>query len=523
MIARIDERDPQLVFTPNEAWFTGGSVFDYMKTTMGTRTGGARLGFNFTGTGVEVFGTISHNLSSSTVSNIFTVDGGASVQWSQKPQLLPSYNVSMFSVQGLEGGVHKLIMEILVEDSETWVDYLVVNASTESSFNLPPNTRTPFTPGSNTSDSSRTMTSSASLPPGPPTSSTQRSGSVLSPGAVAGTAVGAISGLFLVSLLAGWSLRRRWRRSKNRSRETAFLFLITGSLARWSMNTRSAAHIRPFLLLASTVEESRKNAEQPSSSGAVLQPVRDSGRDHQPNTPRLDDPPPSMVTRIDERDPRLVFTPNGAWFPAGKKPEYMETTMGTTTAGARMSFNFTGTGIEVFGTLSNDIRAPAVLNVFTIDGGTSVQWSQHPVLGHPTQYNAKMFSTRELEDGTHNLVMEVMVKDSATYIDYLEVNTSVGSSISLPPGVPTSLSQQITSSTISLSAPTSLPAPTSITAPTVTPGTDAGGGLSRGAVAAISISGTLAFVLGLLLLLWCLRKRGGGKMKDSRGTHMFRE
>ncbi|KAK1230686.1 hypothetical protein PQX77_006217 [Marasmius sp. AFHP31] len=224
------------------------------------------------------------------------------------------------------------------------------------------------------------------------------------------------------------------------------------------------------------------------------------------------------ITQIDDRDPQLVFTPNGAWKPGGTEDEYMETTMGTTTAGARMSFNFTGTGIEVFGTLYNDIRDSAVINMFTIDGGTSVQWSQRPVLGLPTQYKAKMFSTRGLEDGAHNLVMEVTMKDSATYIDYLEVDTSVGGSISLPPGVPTTLSQQITSSTISLSASTSLPTPTSITAPTVTPGTDAGSVLSRGAVAGITIGAMTGVFLMLLFIGWGLRRRWRRSQERSRET-----
>ncbi|KAJ8095530.1 hypothetical protein PM082_023056 [Marasmius tenuissimus] len=215
-----------------------------------------------------------------------------------------------------------------------------------------------------------------------------------------------------------------------------------------------------------------------------------------------------MITRIDERDPQLVFTPTDAWSPGGKKPEYMETTMGTTIVGARVSFNFTGTGIGVFGTISNNRQAPTVTNTYTIDGGSPVQRSQKPVLGFQPQYNAKMFSVRGLEDGAHNLVMEVMVNNSETYIDYFEVEGSTKSSASSPSGVPVSSTQQITSSA------TSPPAPT-------TSGADAGGALSPGAtVAAISISGTIALTLGLLLLRWCLRNRGGGKMKERR-TYMF--
>ncbi|KAJ8095523.1 hypothetical protein PM082_023049 [Marasmius tenuissimus] len=183
-----------------------------------------------------------------------------------------------------------------------------------------------------------------------------------------------------------------------------------------------------------------------------------------------------MITRIDERDPQLVFTPNDAWFPGGQKPEYMETTMGTKTAGARVSFNFKGTGVEMFGTISNNLRAPTFTNTYTIDGGNPVKRSQQPVLLN-SAFNAKLFGVQGLKDGAHSLVMEVLVQDSENWIDYLEVSTSNASSVSLPPSVSTPFTQQITSSA------TSAPAPTSS-------GVDASGGLSRAAVAGIAIGST---------------------------------
>ncbi|KAK1216665.1 hypothetical protein PQX77_020701 [Marasmius sp. AFHP31] len=94
-----------------------------------------------------------------------------------------------------------------------------------------------------------------------------------------------------------------------------------------------------------------------------------------------------MARRIDDRDPQLIFTPHDAWFPGGIQPEYMETTFGTTAAGARMSFEFTGTGVEVYGTISNNLSTSAVSNYFTLDDGAPYKWSRNPIF--PSSYNAR--------------------------------------------------------------------------------------------------------------------------------------
>ncbi|KAJ8095526.1 hypothetical protein PM082_023052 [Marasmius tenuissimus] len=295
MITRIDERDPQLVFTPIDAWSPGGKKPEYMETVMGTTTAGARVSFNFTGTGVEMFGTISNNSSAPTVTNTFTIDGGSPVQRSQKPVLAfnSQYNAKLFSVRGLKDGVHNLVMEVLVEDSETWIDYLEVDASTESSASLP--SGVPASPTQQT-------TSSGTGPLAPTLSGTHASGG-LSRAAVAGIAIGGMTGVFLMLLLIGWGLRRRWQRLKGKGceteTETAQLNHTNGSLApRRSTDMLLNSQVRPFLLFASTVKNSRNKAEQPPSSDGPSRPIGDCGPGYpEPSIPSLDDPPPSYASQ----------------------------------------------------------------------------------------------------------------------------------------------------------------------------------------------------------------------------------
>ncbi|KAJ8095423.1 hypothetical protein PM082_023193 [Marasmius tenuissimus] len=318
-LQKVDDHDPQVHFTPRDAWFSGGLATEFKETTRGTTTAGALMTLNFTGTGVEVYGSAPLSSVSPAVLNLFTVDGGIPVRWSQDPRTWsgPPTNVKMFSALDLEDGTHTLVMQVTVEGSATWIDYLEVTSNesslfTASSAELSSSTPPSDKPPSSTSEGLRILSSLTILAPTSflkPTSSTQRntasgSGSptpargsasdtdgVLPPGTVAGIAVGGTSGLFLMLLLIVWGLRRRWWRSKKRSGEAEEAQSRHKSdIGRRGTNTGSNAHVRPFPLFASTVETPRK---QLLFSGGVSQPIRDSGSDDQPNVPRREDLPPS--------------------------------------------------------------------------------------------------------------------------------------------------------------------------------------------------------------------------------------
>ncbi|KAK1230681.1 hypothetical protein PQX77_006212 [Marasmius sp. AFHP31] len=255
------------------------------------------------------------------------------------------------------------------------------------------------------------------------------------------------------------------------------------------------------------------------------------------------------MPRLDDSDPALAYIPPGAWFIGGDSNEYNFTTHGTRNAGAQIQF---GTGIDVYGTTPhNNLSAPPVSNQFTLDGGDSVSWSAEPS-SIPT-YNTNMFGAHGLQDGTHTLVMEVLVRDSETWIDYLEVSRATSSSVTTFTSVstpsPETVTKTFTLSTEPENRPTTFAAPTvlseavtvpesgsSIALDTRSPSTgtsttsipqttastsrssapasttpplasDAHSTLSPGTVAGISVGGTLALILALLFLLLCSRRR----------------
>ncbi|KAG7089049.1 hypothetical protein E1B28_010759 [Marasmius oreades] len=141
---RIDDTDPRIRYTPPKSWFTGGNAAEYNSTTHGSKTAGAQMVFHFTGTKVDVYGTISSNVATVQNFDLFTLDDQDPVQWSVSPQTAPVYHQKMFSSPILQDGPHVLTLELLVDKSGTWIDYLefMPSPSEFSSSQLPLGTTT---------------------------------------------------------------------------------------------------------------------------------------------------------------------------------------------------------------------------------------------------------------------------------------------------------------------------------------------------------------------------------------------
>ncbi|KAL0067792.1 hypothetical protein AAF712_005232 [Marasmius tenuissimus] len=203
------------------------------------------------------------------------------------------------------------------------------------------------------------------------------------------------------------------------------------------------------------------------------------------------------MQRVDDTDSRLVYTPPEKWHTAGVEAEFMHSTHWTTTADAQMTFQFRGTKVSVFGTISSNTPQPATLNLFSVDDREPSSWSA--AAQKPAVYKQLFFSSPTLEDGIHTLTMNVTINDSQTFIDYLEFEPSQSSS--------TSSFSSSTSTSLSTSG---VPIPsTSVVFQA------SGGSLPAGAVAGISVAATLVVMSGLGCLFWWWRRR---RHKRRRGV-----
>ncbi|KAK1218869.1 hypothetical protein PQX77_018422 [Marasmius sp. AFHP31] len=231
----------------------------------------------------------------------------------------------------------------------------------------------------------------------------------------------------------------------------------------------------------------------------------------------------STLIRLDDRDSRITYNPASDWRVGGGDSEYQKTTMGTAAAGARMSFSFTGSYIAVYGTITHNLTTFPISNTFTLTmSGKDITHSSTldaaPVVD--AIYAFKMYeSPRDMEYGLYTLVMNVGVKDSETWIDYLEFNqtdpnansrTSTSSSPSSPPN------STPTSTTGSGTSPGQLPTQSKVASESTT---QTSIGLTSGAIAGIVI-GVIALLVATSLLIWWkkLQQRSGGDGSDEKFT-----
>ncbi|KAG7089056.1 hypothetical protein E1B28_010766 [Marasmius oreades] len=155
------------------------------------------------------------------------------------------------------------------------------------------------------------------------------------------------------------------------------------------------------------------------------------------------------MQRVDDDDSRIQYTPKRDWFRDGQPEEFMHTSHGSDTADAQMSFDFKGTKVNVYGTLTS-LGSRKTSYLFSIDNGNPVEFFPPSPPQRDDVYNQQLFSSDTLQDGPHILTMKVTVDDSSLYFDYLEFMPSVpGQSSSPSPNpAPPSTTTSTTSETV---------------------------------------------------------------------------
>ncbi|KAJ7255869.1 hypothetical protein B0H12DRAFT_1233025 [Mycena haematopus] len=148
-------------------------------------------------------------------------------------------------------------------------------------------------------------------------------------------------------------------------------------------------------------------------------------------------PPPLCVPPcVADNDPRIHYSTSWILSPHGS----FQTSHQTEAVGSSLSFNFSGSGISVFGSVpaSNGTFHPPTA-AYSIDAAAPVVTTEP--LATVLVGNQPLFSTSGLANGTHSLAIEVLNVSSAApfSVDYFIVHSVLPSTTSSPPGSTKSL------------------------------------------------------------------------------------
>lgn len=121
---------------------------------------------------------------------------------------------------------------------------------------------------------------------------------------------------------------------------------------------------------------------------------------------------------FDDRDPAVQYV--GVWRTSGNpQEEYNGTTTLTNVPGSTARVTFTGTGIDVFGTVAISEAGP--VSTYAIEDNPS---TEAEFVGAPTdrtQYRINFYSIKDLELGRHVLIIRNEQSSAELFLDYFTV------------------------------------------------------------------------------------------------------
>ncbi|KAJ7577565.1 hypothetical protein C8J56DRAFT_1061219 [Mycena floridula] len=127
------------------------------------------------------------------------------------------------------------------------------------------------------------------------------------------------------------------------------------------------------------------------------------------------------VILLDDSDSSIVYSLG--WFPGGGPFEFDSTTHGTTTAGATARIPFSGTYIEVFGTVTAQF-SPDSISTYLIDNGASTTFAPDSSTLSADAHKLLFFHSGTLAGGNHTLVITTSVEGGRYYLDWVQFTPS---------------------------------------------------------------------------------------------------
>jgi len=124
--------------------------------------------------------------------------------------------------------------------------------------------------------------------------------------------------------------------------------------------------------------------------------------------------------RFDDRDTIATYAPHRAWGRAGQEGEHNETTTWTRRAGSTATVQFTGTRIQVYGTVGQAPLPPPASAYAVDDALPSVYQAEAE---RAAQFGVLFFDSGVLppEPPEHTLTIALETDDAALWLDYFEV------------------------------------------------------------------------------------------------------
>ncbi|KAJ7644900.1 hypothetical protein FB45DRAFT_898926 [Roridomyces roridus] len=125
------------------------------------------------------------------------------------------------------------------------------------------------------------------------------------------------------------------------------------------------------------------------------------------------------VVVVDDRDPRIQYSPSTGWKQGGRFEQYLATTTVAAGSGSTASFSFQATSVAVYGTVDQGSSTMS----FALDGGVpSVFDATSSILG--IVHHQPLFLSGSLPDGQHSLVMTQESGVKFIFLDYILCNTT---------------------------------------------------------------------------------------------------
>ncbi|KAJ7055761.1 hypothetical protein C8F01DRAFT_1029869 [Mycena amicta] len=126
---------------------------------------------------------------------------------------------------------------------------------------------------------------------------------------------------------------------------------------------------------------------------------------------------------VDDRDPLIQYT--GSWANAGSAEEFKSTTRCSTIAGSTAALTFTGTSLDVYGTIPANVDPSTGALSFVIDN--SIQGSFQPTTAASDLHHQSLWTSPALSSGSHTLVITTQTTTAGkcgVYLDYITFTTT---------------------------------------------------------------------------------------------------